>query len=325
MDEGLIDLATQLLVDLLEEEFKDERELIMQRCLDNIQMGMSVPVSLRLLRKTLATYPIPSRSWFKGASAKLPTVCSQIEKLQRLHRMLDIVFADLASYHSALMSQSTAHTAPANETSTLSNLTPREGMSLSAMNSSLSPSIPLKRSRSIDLSLNDKRIQIKGKVGRMSHLKGVIERLDFLHFVLSRSSLTISYFQLQLLWRALGEEAVTNETLDQVVLWIDGMVTKENKIFTSFLTTLAQETDPKDPSSSSKLSCLGPRDSGALCLIPISEGEETSAAFEEGVLVKLFETDILPWVTRRDKTDMLNRGPLAILCLKLFLLVNIFF
>ena len=312
-------------MDLLEEEFKDERELIMQRCLDNIQMGMSVPVSLRLLRKTLATYPIPSRSWFKGTSAKLPTICSQIEKLQRLHRMLDIVFADLASYHSALMSQSTTHTAPGNpnDTSALSGLVPKEGPSQLTLSSSLLPTIPMKRSRSIDLSLNDKRIQIKGKVGRMSHLKGVIERLDFLQFVLSRSSLTISYFQLQLLWRALGEEAVTNETLDQVVLWIDGMVTKENKMFTSFLTTLAQETDPKDPSSSSKLSCLGPRDSGALCLIPATEGEETSAAFEEGVLVKLFESDILPWVTRRDKTDTLNREPLAILCLKLFLLVNV--
>ena len=65
IDENLIDLATQLLVDLLEDEFKDERELILQRCLDNIQMGMSVPVSLRLLRKTLGTYPMPSRSWFK--------------------------------------------------------------------------------------------------------------------------------------------------------------------------------------------------------------------------------------------------------------------
>ena len=55
----------------------------------------------------------------------------------------------------------------------------------------------------------------------MSHLKGVIERLDFLQFVLSRSSLTISFTQLQLLWKALGEEAVTNETLDQLVYWID--------------------------------------------------------------------------------------------------------
>jgi hypothetical protein len=106
VEEGLVDLAAQLLVDLLEEEFKDERELVMQRCLDNIQMGMSVPVSLQLLRKTLATYPPPSRSWFKGTVAKLPTINGQIEKLQRLNRMLDIVFADLATYHKTLVEQS---------------------------------------------------------------------------------------------------------------------------------------------------------------------------------------------------------------------------
>jgi hypothetical protein len=106
VEEGLVDLAAQLLVDLLEEEFKDERELVMQRCLDNIQMGMSVPVSLQLLRRTLATYPPPSRSWFKGTVAKLPTINSQIEKLQRLNRMLDIVFADLATYHKTLVEHS---------------------------------------------------------------------------------------------------------------------------------------------------------------------------------------------------------------------------
>ena len=75
IDENLIDLATQLLVDLLEDEFKDERELILQRCLDNIQMGMSVPVSLRLLRKTLGTYPMPSRSWFKVRKCIYLCVC----------------------------------------------------------------------------------------------------------------------------------------------------------------------------------------------------------------------------------------------------------
>ena len=73
MDEHLVDLAIQLLVELLEEEFKDERELVMQRCLDNIQMGISVPVSLQMLRLTLATYPAPSKSWFKSSSTKMPT------------------------------------------------------------------------------------------------------------------------------------------------------------------------------------------------------------------------------------------------------------
>ena len=341
MDEGLIDLATQLLVDLLEEEFKDERELILQRCLDNIQMGMSVPVSLRLLRKTLATYPLPSRSWFKSSAAKMPTICSQIEKLQRQYRMLDIVFADLASYHSTLVNQS-SHIPSTSEAQTLSvqgrdSSTAQgqgQGQGQTDHNnvkkndpvqgaSSLLSASTLRRNRSADFSMNDRRIQIKGKVGRMSHLKGVIERLDFLQFTLSRSSLTISYAQLQLLWRAFGEEAVTNETLDQLLYWIDSMVTKENKTFTSFLIALAQETDPKDPSSPSKLACLAPRDSVPPISSNAPEGEETSSAFEEGILVKLFEGNILPWVTRREKTDLLNRASLATLCLKLFLLVNV--
>ena len=334
VDEGLVDLATQLLVDLLEDEFKDERELILQRCLDNIQMGMSVPVSLRLLRKTLATYPLPTRYWFKSNTAKLPTICSQIEKLQRQHKMLDIVFTDVASYHSALANQSSSHNTYNNTDSLIVNTglldlygggNKSEGGSGTSGTTTpgLSAPIPMKRARSTDFSLNDKRIQINGKVGRTSHLKGVIERLDFLQFVFSRSSLTITSAQLQLLWRSLGEEAVTNETLDQLIFWIDSMVTKENKTFTSFLTALAQETDPKNTSLPSKLACLSPRDNLVPQFSLSPEGEETSSAFEEGSLVKLFEGSILPWVTRRDKIEVLNRAPLAILCLKLFLLVNV--
>ena len=51
--------------------------------------------------------------------------------------------------------------------------------------------------------------------------------------------------------------------------------------------------------------------------------EETSSAFEEGILVKLFECNILPWVTKRDKVELLNRLPLAVLSMKLFLLANV--
>ena len=51
--------------------------------------------------------------------------------------------------------------------------------------------------------------------------------------------------------------------------------------------------------------------------------EETSSAFEEGILVKLFECNILPWVIKKDKIELLNRLPLAVLSMKLFLLVNV--
>ena len=51
--------------------------------------------------------------------------------------------------------------------------------------------------------------------------------------------------------------------------------------------------------------------------------DEISSAFEEGILVKLFEFNILPWITQRNKIELLNRLPLAVLCLKLFLLTNV--
>lgn len=74
--------------------------------------------------------------------------------------------------------------------------------------------------------------------------QGVMERLEFLKFVLSRSSLALTEAQTLLMWRALGEEAVTHETRDQLVYWLDGLVTRENRIFTVMLSALAQESDP---------------------------------------------------------------------------------
>ena len=102
-----------------------------------------------------------------------------------------------------------------------------------------------------------------------------MERLEFLKFVLSRSQLALTEAQTLLMWRALGEEAVTHETRDQLVYWLDGLVTRENRTFTAMLSALAQESDPSviyTPSSGSgdddatqrltqrpsKLACLAP-------------------------------------------------------------------
>ena len=46
-------------------------------------MGMSVPVSLRLLRKTLATYPGPSRSWFKVRKGVIVVVTVTMKEKER--------------------------------------------------------------------------------------------------------------------------------------------------------------------------------------------------------------------------------------------------
>ena len=71
-----------------------------------------------------------------------------------------------------------------------------------------------------------------------------MERLEFLKFVLSRSPLALTETQTLLMWRALGEEAVTHETRDQLVYWLDGLVARENRTFTVMLSALAQESDP---------------------------------------------------------------------------------
>jgi hypothetical protein len=195
--------------------------------------------------------------------------------------------------------------------------------------------------RSIDHSINDKRIFSKGKVGRISHLKGVTERLEFLKFVLSKSSLCLTESQTLLMWKALGEEAVTNETLDELVSWLDGMVAKNNKVLTSLLISLAQETDPADPLISSKLACLAPgyTRSGSLSVSSSSlvdytpsallgvtgavDDPTSQSAFEEGVLVKLFEGCFLNWAIKIDNVEILSRFPVAMLCLKFFMLVNV--
>lgn len=191
-----------------------------------------------------------------------------------------------------------------------------------------------------EYSINDRRMFSKGKVGRISHLKGVTERLEFLKFVLSNSSLCLTESQTLLMWKALGEEAVTNETLDELVSWLDGMVAKDNKVLTSLLTSLAQETDPADPLISSKLACLAPGyvrcsslsvsssslvdyTPSALLGVTGAVDDPTSSAFEEGVLVKLFDGSFLNWAIKIDNIEALSRFPVAMLCLKSFLLVNV--
>jgi ubiquitin C-terminal hydrolase len=297
IDENLIDIAITLLVELLQEEFKDERDLVMQRCLDNIQMGITVPVSLQVLRRTLALYPTPSRGWFAVVgSSKGPTISSQIEKLEKQNGLLTIVFADLERYHNTLIEQT---------------------------NNDFSKNhIDVENS-----SLNNKRIQIKGKIGRSSHLKGVTERLDFLKFIISKSNIFLKENQITILWKALGECAVTVETMDKLVIWLDSLISKDSKSFFNLLNCLSQESDPSNPSLPSKLSCLSPSKnqiSSSYNTVMSSEyDDELYSAFEEGALIKLFELHIIPWASSRENISITSRAPVAILCLKLFLLVNI--
>lgn len=352
IDEGLIDLAIQLLVELLREEFKDERELVMQRCLDNIQMGMSVPVSLHVLRLTLGTYPTPSKSWFsmvgRATASKGVTVANQIERLQKQNRMLDIFFTDLARYFrnisekvlgdasrkSKLAKSSSSYTllhlvGPSSSlvaTDSAANLLGRESEGGPGPGPKLG-----KQNRSME-QLNDSRWNANGTMGRTSHLKGVAERLEFLKFVLSNSPLSLDENQTMLVWRALGQGAITVESLDKLVLWLEGMFTRENKAFCSFITSLAQESDPMNPNEPSKLAFLGmneiptfPTGMGSVTGGPANEKSDAGefSSFEDGVLGSLFEGCIVQWGTRSENVGLLNRPYVASFCLKLFLLVNV--
>ena len=60
-----VNLVIDLLLELLTGDFVDEREIVLQRCLGNIQIGSSVAVSMKLSRKILETYPVTKRSWFR--------------------------------------------------------------------------------------------------------------------------------------------------------------------------------------------------------------------------------------------------------------------
>ena len=313
IDENLIDLAIQLLVDLLQDEFKDERELVMLKCLDNIQAGISVPVSLQLLRKTLALHPTHSKSWFGGITGRQSfsraiTIQSQVEKLIKTHKLMEILFHDLEMYHRSMEEPSSQMV--------------HEGFSFEAV-----PEFPegthyldggIAQSRSMhDLSSWNERKLSNGKMRRTSQLKGIVERLDFLKFVVSRSNIRLSESQTMLLWRALGEKASNVETLEKLCAWIDTLVVREDKQLVALLSSLSQENDISNPDEPSQLAILAPQAQ--------DEAAETilSSAFEEGVLAKLFDDCILKWVNFIDKAEFLSRPAIARLCFKLFLFVNI--
>lgn len=299
--ENLCNLAVQLLVELLQSDFPDERETVMRKCIDNILGGHSVAASLQILRKTLGTYPLPTRNWLSltgrsAATAKNPTIEFQIDKLQRQHRMMDAVFHDLER-------------------------SSREGP-ISATKGS------------------------HGHLGQLEkHHKEVSERLDFLRFVLSRSTLSLEFRQCCLIWQALGEGAASLETVDKLVRWLDNLLVQEGKqSFGLMWQNLAQESDPANPTHPSRIARLAifmaekskpttnqssavPRAASASQLEATTwarseEGERS--VFDEGVLVRLFESRILKWAIRSCNIEVISRPPVAAFLLKIFLLANIY-
>ena len=309
IDENLIDTAINLLVELLQEEFRDERDLVITRCLDNIQAGISVPVSLQILQKTLLLYPSHQKNWFSGISRpppnKLFTVNSQIEKLVKNNLLLDILFNDLEKYHRSMQDTVKAN----NEV---------RGMFASKSNTDLT-------------ALNDRRFQTNSKKMK---LRGITERLDFLKFLISMYNIKLEQSQANLLWDALGEGSDNIETLEKLFILLNIMVDRESKILLVLLRSLSQENNPSDPDRPSHLSLLFHYNSNdtlsgfSTTVEDFSIGNDASepistSAFEEGVVVNLYENRIVNWASQKDKIDILSNPEVAIVCFKLFLLLNI--
>lgn len=131
--DSLVDLAVQLLVELLEVEFIEERERVMQRCIEHVRIGVSVPVSLQLLRRTLGTYPNSAKSWYASSpgnssilgsskSVKVSTLSGQIEIMQKNDKLLDVIFMDIERFRSMLLDQVEVNSVKPASSNNLQNL-----------------------------------------------------------------------------------------------------------------------------------------------------------------------------------------------------------
>lgn len=295
-NDDLCQKALQSLVDLLKEEFLEEREAVMQSCIENIEMGVSVPVSLSLLRRILLLYPTPTKSWFvlsRHAVPKGTTIVQQLDKMIKHHRLLEVIFTELEKYHL------------------------KESLDKNQLRSK--PELTFgTQTRTLRLGGMEKN---KGR--------GVVERLDFLQFLLSRSLVKLSEQQTFLLWRVFGESVNSAEALDKLCLWLDALVVGESKQVGDILSGLAQEIDPLSESQekdTSMLKFLSSRDSSLVYAESERAGPDdlqSASILEESVLISFFDNCVLPWAYKEDKITQLSQATTASLFFKLFFYVNI--
>eukprot|EP00981_Chlorochromonas_danica_P000418 scaffold96_cov167-Ochromonas_danica.AAC.25 len=280
-DPILIGLAVDLLVELLQEEFVEEREAVMQKCIDNVQLGRNVPISLQLLRRTLCLYPSGNKGWFILSRQSMPkgtSIAQQIEKLLKQSRLMEIFFAELERIHNQVGKAVTGDNGIAG------------------------------------------RPRPKSRVAEVSKLKGIVERLDFLQFVLSKSCFKLSEAQALIVWQVFGEDSTSEEALDKLCIWLDGLVVNEHPLLSSIMASIVYENDPLRPDLNSQLSFLGdlePKNGNG------KSGTEVFTVLEENVVSRIFEDCILKLAYSNDGARALSRPAVASLAMKMFLLVNL--
>lgn len=288
LDKDLQEVALDLLIGLLRDEFQEDRDAVMQNCIESIESGISVPASLNLLRRTLNLYPQTPKSWFvlsRQQPFKGVTIAQQIEKLIKQSRLLDIIFGELERLHVHTTHSATSH-----------NNSPRAAYETTTT-----------RGGSIATT-------------------GVVERLDFLQFVLSKSLVRLSEAQIFILWRVFGEGSSSEEALDKLCIWLDGLIMKENPGVKQILKLLSQEVESYDSDNTTNL-----RDLSTLWKdLPIVgdgadglEFDQASSILEDTVMITFFENCILPWAFSEARVSSLLRPSVASLAFKLFVFINL--
>jgi hypothetical protein len=293
IDVSLVDMAVDLLVDLLKEEFKNDREIVIQRCVQNIRTGVSVPVSAKILHMTLSLYPTSSGGWFSSVGNKSLTVTLLIERIHKQYDLIESILEELEEYHKVFNEQ----------------IRSQSKEKLSA------------------LEINDFRIKAKGKIGRISHLHGVKERLKLLSVILWSSSISLQEPHLSTLWKVFVTESISTEVTDEFIRWIGSCLSLESKQFNTFLSVIIQEDDGLTSSQTSKLDFLRSEahangDFNTEKTTGPEDGEHPQS-FEEGVLKQLLENKLGPLAFSSSIVfgDYCRRN-MAVFVVKLFLYVN---
>ena len=305
--EALLDLAIQLLVDLLKDDFKEVRELVFRSCMQNIKRGTSVAVSVKITRLALSLYPSTNAGWFgvgRTMTSKATTVGVLIERLNKHDNILEAMFTELETYSTLFREQSR-------------NFQP-QGSSGQTMGGKLTTP-PSSTSDMLASYLNDFRVKVKGSVTRIPHLRGLSERLLLLGFLLTNSTLRLNDSQLMMLWKVYVEEAGSPQVTDMFISWLGRLLVAENRTFHMFLNGLSQEGGYCDMDKPDLL-LLRPGDSAT----DAQDESDSTSCFGDSVLRNLLRNKLCMLAKGRSRAfEVLCREAMALFCLKLILFVNI--
>jgi hypothetical protein len=294
VDVSLVDMAVDLLVDLLREEFKNDRDVVIQRCVQNIRTGTSVPVSAKILHRTLSLYPTSSGGWFSSVGrtgGKQITITTLIERINKQHNLIDCILEELEEYHGVFNDQTRSQS--------------KEKLSSE--------------------EVNDFRIKSKGKIGRISHLHGMKERLKLLSVILCNSPISLHENHLSTLWKIFVTESLSVEVTDGFIRWLGSCLSLESKQFNNFLSIIIQEGEGASQISKLDILRLETASNGDFNSEKTTRAEdgEYPQSFEEGVLKSLLETKLGPLAASSSAMfSQFCRPTMAVFVIKLFLFVN---